>query len=537
MSTSKSKGRNQTAFTAPHYKATQAGQAILDAGGTASEAMVAAAAMVAVQYPHMNSIGGDGFWLICKPGEKPIAIDACGAAALHVDVAAYRKKSDQLPDCGGEAAITMAGTISGWDKALQINAGKHSLAQLLAPAINAAQQGVEVTQSLVDASKKTFERLNTLAPFAERYLKQGKALQVGDVIQNQPLADAFKHLAEHGLDDFYRGEMAEQMAQELALAGSPLVLDDFHCHQAKTVEPLTVNTSKGDLYNFDAPTQGLASLLILAIYDQLAEQATSESEHIHLLVEATKQAFIIRDQQIADPEQLSTPLQQWLSEDHIQQCVEKISLKKALPWPHMAKPGDTVWMGACDQYGTMVSFIQSIYWEFGSGVVLPSSGITWNIRAKSFTLDATHHNVLAPGKKPFHTLNPAYVELKDGRRMVYGTMGGEGQPQTQACIFSRYLYQNMSLIDAVAKPRWLLGRTWGDSSNNLRLENTLYQQFGATLQALGHDVTSVADNNELMGHAGAIMLEPQGTVIASSDPRSDGESLLGENYFGENYDH
>ncbi|GLS90751.1 gamma-glutamyltranspeptidase [Psychromonas marina] len=528
--------QNQSAFTAPHYKAAQAGQAILDAGGTASEAMVAAAAMIAVQYPHMNSIGGDGFWLICKPDEKPIAIDACGAAGLNIDVDGYRQKGSELPESGGEAAITMAGTISGWDKALQLNGGKHTLTELLQPAIDAAQQGIEVTQSLVDASEKTFNRLASLAPFAATYLNQGKALQLGDAVVNQPLAETFEHLAEHGLDDFYRGQLALQMSQELALAGSPISIDDFHNHQAKVLEPLTVEISKGNLYNFDAPTQGLASLLILAIYDQLAEQAESECDHIHLLVEATKQAFIIRDQQITDANHLTAPLQEWLSEEVIKDCVAKISLKKSQPWPHVAKPGDTVWMGACDQYGTMVSFIQSIYWEFGSGVVLPSSGITWNIRAKSFTLDENHHNVLAPGKKPFHTLNPAYVELNDGRRMVYGTMGGEGQPQTQACLFSRYLYQNMSLTDALAKPRWLLGRTWGDDANNLRLENQLYQTHGSKLQALGHDVTCVANNNELMGHAGAIMLEKQGTVIAASDPRSDGQSLVGENFFGEQND-
>jgi len=292
--------------------------------------------------------------------------------------------------------------------------------------------------------------------------------------------------------------------------------------------PLTVTTSKGNLYNLDAPTQGLASLLTLAIYDQLADQAKSECDHIHLLVEATKQAFIIRDQQITDPEYLDNPLQTWLNDEVIIDCVNNISMQKALPWPHIAKPGDTVWMGATDKNGTMVSFIQSIYWEFGSGVVLPNSGIIWNIRGKSFTLDESHHNVLKGGKKPFHTLNPAYAELKDGRRIVYGTMGGEGQPQTQACLFSRYLYQGMTLSESIAQPRWLLGRTWGDTTNNLRLETQLYQTYGAELQALGHDVTSVADNNELMGHAGAIVLDTMGNTTASSDPRSDGRSLLGE---------
>ena len=353
---------------------------------------------------------------------------------------------------------------------------------------------------------------------------------MGDKVINPALATTFKRLAEVGLDDFYRGEIAQQAAKELADAGSPITLADFHAHQAKVVEPLTVSISKGQLYNFGAPTQGLASLLILAIYDQLAEQANNELDHMHLLVEATKQAFIIRDQLITDESSLKEPLQDYLSDEKIKQCVNKIALNKALPWPHQAKVGDTIWMGASDQYGTMVSFIQSVYWEFGSGIVLPSSGILWNIRGKSFNLDASHHNVLAPGKKPFHTLNPAFAELQDGRRMVYGTMGGEGQPQTQACLFSRYLYQGDSLKNAVAKPRWLLGRTWGDTSNNLRLEKSLYDQSAQQLSDLGHDVTFVEDNNELMGHAGAIVLDKQGIVSATSDPRSDGSSLTGDFY-------
>ena len=518
----------QSAFTASHHQASQVGQAILNAGGTASEAMVAAAAMIAVQYPHMNSIGGDGFWLICEAGKKPVAIDACGASSQSIDVEAYRAKASSLPESGGASAITMAGTVAGWQQALQLNAGSLSLLELLQPAIDAAESGIEVTQSLVNASEKTLPRLQGARAFADIYLAQGKPLKVGDKVINTALATTLKRLASAGLDDFYRGELAEKMAQDLADAGSPITLADFHDHQAKVVEPLTVTTSKGQLYNLGAPTQGLASLLILAIYDQLVDQATTEFDHMHLLVEATKQAFILRDQLITDERCLTQPLQTLLSDDVIQDCVQRIAINKAQPWPHQAKVGDTVWMGATDQYGTMVSFIQSIYWEFGSGVVSPSTGVLWNIRGQSFTLDATHHNVLAPGKKPFHTLNPAYAELQDGRRMVYGTMGGEGQPQTQACLFSRYIYQGNTLKGAVAKPRWLLGRTWGDTTNNLRLEDSLYQQHAKQLKSLGHDVTSVEDNNELMGHAGAIVLEQQGNVSATSDPRSDGSSLIGD---------
>ncbi|MCG3732588.1 gamma-glutamyltransferase family protein [Vibrio cincinnatiensis] len=520
--------KHQTAFTAPHFKATQVGQQILDAGGTASEAMVAAAAMIAVQYPHMNSIGGDSFWLIAKAGQTPIAIDGCGAAALNVEVEHYRALGDELPFSGGESAITMAGTISAWQKALEVDAGTLTLKTLLQPAMDAARKGIEVTQSLASASEKTFDRLASQQAFAQNFLKQGKTLNIGDTLVNEALANTLQQLVEHGLDAFYRGEIADLVAKELQAAGSPLTLDDFHNHQAKVMAPLTVNTSKGRLYNFGAPTQGVASLLILAIYDRLASQAKSEVDHIHLLVEATKQAFIIRDREVCDEELLSLPLQEWLSDSVIEQCVQNVSMRKASPWPYQAKPGDTVWMGASDQYGTMVSFIQSVYWEFGSGVFLPETGILWNIRSKSFSLDARHHNVLAPGKKPFHTLNPAYAELIDGRRMSYGTMGGEGQPQTQACLFSRYHYQNFSLSNAIAAPRWLLGRTWGNNTNNLRLEQSLYDQYGDALKQRGHEVTFVADCNELMGHAGAIILDSHGKACATSDPRSDGTCLLGE---------
>ncbi|CAH1521447.1 Oxamate amidohydrolase proenzyme [Vibrio owensii] len=518
----------QTSFIAPHYKAAQAGQQILDNGGTASEAMVAAAAMIAVQYPHMNSIGGDGFWLICREGESPIAIDACGRSASSIDVDKYRAMGDELPESGGEASITMAGTISGWQKALELNGDRTSLPTLLAPAIQAARGGVEVTQSLVNASEKTYQRLKHIPAFADIYLKQQELLSKGDIISNPALASTLEHLAEVGLDDFYRGELASLMASELQQQGSPLTLEDFHTHYAKVRQPLSVEISKGQLYNLGAPTQGLASLLILAIYDQLASQATDELDHIHLLVEATKQAFIIRDQVITDEQSLTQPLQTYLQPDVIDGCVNNISLNTALPWPHQAKPGDTIWMGATDQYGTMVSFIQSIYWEFGSGVVLPSSGVLWNVRGKSFSLDANHHNVLAPSKKPFHTLNPAYAELNDGTRMVYGTMGGEGQPQTQACLFSRHLYQGISLPESIARPRWLLGRTWGDSTNNLRLEQDLYDTYAERLKARGHEVTAVDNLNELMGHAGAIALDKQGNARAATDPRSDGESFVGE---------
>lgn len=514
-------------FTSPHFAATNAGSEILEQGGTAIEAMVAAAASIAVNYPHMNGLGGDGFWLISEPNKAPIAINAAGVAANAANVDFYRGLAS-IPSRGPKAALTMAGAVAGWHKALEISANwqeNKPLSVLLGTAINQAQWGIEVTQSLSDASLKTFDDMANNVGF-EQFLIKGKALKKGKILKLPLLANTLKKLAKNGLDDFYHGEIAGLLANDLAKAGSPLQLCDFENYQAKIVEPISVNTSKGKLYNLPAPTQGIASLIILALYDKLQHHANSELEHIHLLVECTKQAFLKRDQYLTDPSRLKVDLSSLLNDASITAMAKKVSTEKALPWPHEAKPGDTVWMGACDNEGRMVSYIQSLYWEFGSGLVSPSTGIVWNNRGTSFTLAPGDIQQLAPGLQPFHTLNPAFAELADGRRMSYGTMGGEGQPQTQAAVFSRFVYQDFPLQTSLTKGRWLLGRTWGESSHNLKIESDLAEQTAVTLTNMGHDIAIVPPCNELMGHAGAVVASIDGSVDAASDPRSDGKIFI-----------
>ena len=520
------KHTKSVAFTAPHYAASQVGQNILEHGGTAIEAMVAAAASISVVYPHMNSLGGDGFWLISEPGKSPVAIDASGMAAQQANSDFYRGLS-HIPARGGKAALTMAGAVAGWAKALEISQSwQHpiALAELLAPAIGQAQWGIEVTQSLQDASEKTFEQLSQFAHF-EQFLIKGKALKKGKILKLPAIADTLNTLAQNGLMDFYQGEIAQLLADDLKAAGSPILRSDLHQYQASLVEPLSVETSVAKLYNLPAPTQGIASLLILALFDKVRHRAQSESELIHLLIEATKQAFIVRNNHLCDASRLRFPLSDFLSDSSLNSLAQQISLDTALPWPHEANTGDTIWMGACDEQGRMVSYIQSTYWEFGSGVVLPQTGIVWNNRGTSFSLDPANNNYLQAGLKPFHTLNPAYAQLHDGRRMVYGTMGGEGQPQTQAALFARHIYQHKPLSAAIAEGRWLLGRTWGDASHNLKIEADLTSEIVEELKAKGHDIAIVEACNELMGHAGAIVLHPDESLSAASDPRSDGKAL------------
>lgn len=181
-------------------------------------------------------------------------------------------------------------------------------------------------------------------------------------------------------------------------------------------------------------------------------------------------------------------------------------------------------MGAADGEGTVVSFIQSLFWEFGSGLTCRETGIVFENRGAGFSL-TNGPNQLAPRKRPFHTLNPAMAELHDGRVLAYGTMGGDGQPQTQAAVFTRYVLSGRGLADAIADPRWLLGKTWGNSSLSLKLEGRFSEQTEEQLIRLGHDTERVSDYSEMMGHAGAVVLHPSGHLEGASDPRSDGAAL------------
>ena len=521
------------AFTAPHSQAADIGFALLKQGASAIDAMVAAAAAITVVYPHMNSLGGDGFWLIHHPGQAPVAIDACGTAAALADVDFYKGMSS-IPTRGGAAALTMAGTLEGWHQARLWHTAQggavRPLGELVAPAIQLAQDGIKVSASLQRGSEKVAADLAGAAGYQKIFCPAGRTLKAGDTLRNPGLARLLQLLSDNGTDEFYRGPLATELASWLASAGSPIRAADFNRYRAQRVQPLSVSLNEPTLYNLPPPTQGLASLLILAIYDRLQAQHQPQTEgaRVHLLVEAIKQAFVVRDTTVTDPSRLPLHWQRVLTPERIAEMAAAVDPHKASAWPRVANPGDTVWMGALDKDGGMVSFIQSVYWEFGSGLVHPEYGFHWNNRGLSFSLQSAHLNALAPGLKPFHTLNPALAIFNDGRRLSYGTMGGEGQPQTQAAVFARYHYEKLDLKTAVSKGRWLLGRTWGDSSSDLKLEQDLADSAGAELTRLGHQFRSVPACNEMMGHAGAIALAPDGTVDAATDPRSDGSAPIGQ---------
>jgi gamma-glutamyltranspeptidase/glutathione hydrolase len=263
--------------------------------------------------------------------------------------------------------------------------------------------------------------------------------------------------------------------------------------------------------------------MILALFDRLRVAKAESFEHVHGLVEATKRAFLVRDRFVTDPDQIDGNLTRFLDAKFLDSEVGKIDARKALRWPAAYGEGDTVWMGAADASGLVVSYIQSIYWEFGSGCVLPKTGVLMQNRGSSFSLDPKAVNALEPGRRPFHTLNPALAVLKDGRVMAYGTMGGDGQPQSQAAVFTRHVTFGQPLEQALDAPRWLLGRTWGSNHTNLRLESRFDERLIDQLMSAGHDVAVLGEGySDTMGHAGAVIFHPDGTLEGGHDPRADG---------------
>jgi gamma-glutamyltranspeptidase/glutathione hydrolase len=533
-------GHRRGVVCAPHAGAVEDGRRILAEGGNALEAMIAMAASIAAVYPHMNHIGGDGFWLVHEPNGRVRALMGAGVAGAKATPRFYRDHGcEEMPSRGPFAALTVPGAIGAWMLAAEAahhQGGRLPLDVLLAGAIRRAREGYVVAKSQARLTQEKLAELKDVPGFAQAFLVDGsppeagpalKPPEAGATLRQPAFAATLEQLAHAGLEDFYRGDVGREIAADLERIGSPVTRADLETYRATVDEPLSVRLAAGTLYNAPPPTQGLASLIILALYERLRvanpETLPETFEFVHALVEATKRAFRVRDRVVTDPARLPARPADFLQPAFLDAQANTIDMRKAAKWPQPYGEGDTIWMGAADASGLAVSYIQSLYWEFGSGCVLPATGVLMQNRGASFSLDPAALNALAPGRKPFHTLNPALAVLKDGRVMAYGTMGGDGQPQTQGMIFARHVLHGVPLDRALDAPRWLLGRTWGSTVTNLRVERRLDEGVIDRLMSAGHDVSVLGeDYSDTMGHAGAAILHPDRTLEGAHDPRADG---------------
>ena len=524
--------------TSPHYLATQAGVDILRKGGTALDAAISVAAVLAVVYPQMCSIGGDNFWLAHEAATGALhGINACGRSGEKAtrDFFAGRGLAS-IPLRGPLAACTVPGVVSGWDAAHALSRSWGSplgLADLLQEAIALAAEGFAVSPSLAywlqqdcTPDPSGYRQLQRFSGFADTFLPAGAPPQTGHVLRLPALAATLGLIAKEGARVFYEGELAERLTRWLADNGGLLTARDFARHEAETVTPLRVRYRHLEACNLPPNTQGLASLSILNILENLdiASMGEGSAKYLHAVVEATKLAFAERDAHVTDPEFADIPVDYLLSPEHGRELARRINHNQALsPSAPLEPKGDTCWFGVVDAQGNAVSAIESIFHDFGAGLVAGDTGVLLQNRGSFFSLDPAHINRLEPRKRTMHTLNPPML-LKNGKPwLVYGTMGGEGQPQTQAAIVTRVVDFGLSPHDAVAAPRWLYGRSWGLPTNNLKLEGRFAPQVAESLSQKGHSVERLADFSDLMGHAGAILCDHgSGLLFGATDPRSDG---------------
>ncbi|BDH60229.1 putative gamma-glutamyltransferase YwrD [Lysinibacillus sp. PLM2] len=528
--------------TTPHYLASQAAMAIMQKGGNAIEAAITAASTIAVVYPHMNSIGGDNFWLIYNARTNELkALNASGRSSERATINLYRKKGfTKIPSRGALAANTVPGAVAGWGEAYKYGVsemgGSLAWSDLLKQAIDYAKEGFPVTPSQeywtqinINKQDTEFRDLGRFEEFSRVFLKDGKPYKAGDIMQQKDLANTLSNIAKNGAVYLYNSELTERIVEDLQKHGGLLTVEDFKLHTSDWVEPISVPYRDYVAYNLPPNTQGMASLSILNILNHIELQRIKEgsSTYYHILVEAVKHAFLDRDQYLTDPEFCHIPIKELLSGERGLTFAEKIKDRQlASELALLDAKGDTVWFGIVDEEGNAVSFIQSIYHEFGSGFIPKGTGIVLQNRGSFFSLDEKHVNALAPRKRTFHTLNPAML-LKNGKpALVYGTMGGEGQPQTQAMLVTRMIDYGMSVQEAIEAPRFLYGRTWGAASNSLKVEGRIGEGIRKELENVGHEVEVLADFTDTMGHAGAILIDEKTNVkFGGADPRGDGMAI------------
>ena len=411
---------------------------------------------------------------------------------------------------------------------------KYKWADILKTPIDYAKNGFPVSTSLnfwtkidIDPTDSEFRNLQRFPEFSKVFLKNGTdAYDVGEILVQPDLANTLSLIAKKGAKEFYQGEIAKKIVADLQANDGMLSLEDFKNHHADWVEPIHVNYRDTVAYNFPPNTQGMASLEILNVLNNFDVKRLGDgtADYYHVIIEATKQAFADRDKYLTDPEFSDIPLDYLLSKDHGKDQAKRISMEEAAIKVEPLDPkGDTIWLGVVDKDGNAVSLIQSIYHDFGSGIVPKGTGVILQNRGSFFSLDPNHVNALMPHKRTFHTLNPAMM-LKNGKPyLVYGTMGGEGQPQTQAAIATRVVDFGMTPQEAINAPRWLYGRTWGKASNDLKMEGRIPEKVTDELQKRGHPVKRVDDYTDTMGHAGAILVDQEtGVLQGGTDPRGDG---------------
>lgn len=519
----------QGMVASPHYLASAAGLRTLHDGGTAVDAAIAINATLGVVYPHMTGIGGDAFWLIYDARSSRLhALNGSGRAAAVATRDWFRSRGHTaIPTRGPLAAVTVPGAVDSWCRAHD-SFGRLPLRDVLAPAIGYAHDGFPVCAGLARCSSEVAQVLDGYAHTRARFLPAGRPLRTGETLRLPDLASTMEAVADKGRDGFYDGLVADTLVTALREDGGLLDLADLAAHRSDWVEPISTTYRGHSCYQHPPNSQGFSHLMILNILEgfDLRRIGENSADYLHVVAEATKAAFSDRDRFLTDPAFSDVPLDRLLSKEYAAELRATIDLGHAATPPLPADAaGDTTCAVAVDAEGNAVSVIQSLYHEFGSAYVAGDSGVLLQNRGSFCSLDDAHVNRLEPGKRTFHTLMPGMMFDGDRPALVYGAMGGEGQPQTQTALVTRIVDFGHDVQAAIDLPRWVYGRTWGAATNDFQLEGRFPAEIVATLRARGHSIRILDDWDETMGHAEAVAVDAGGLLSGGADPRGEGTAI------------
>ncbi len=511
-------------------RATEAAVAFLRDGANAVDAAVAAAAVLAVVEPQATGIGGDCFMLIHLAGEgRTLGLNASGRAGSAASSAELKRRGHAFMPMRGPLTVTVPGAVDGWCAALE-RAGSLPLGDLLAPAAQAAREGFETTPVVAREWEQAVESGMLAAPeIREEWTLDGRAPRAGERFRQPRLADTLDAIWAGGRAAFYEGEFARCLVDFLAAQGGLLTREDLAAQRAAWVEPIRVGYRGFQLLELPPNGQGLAALIALGILERFDVSAhpIESPAALHLLIESVKLAYADRGAYIADPDFADVPGAELLSPAYLgaRAGLLRPDRAMALAFPGLPPRGtDTVFLATADAAGNLVALINSLYFPFGSGLVVPGTGVTLHNRGGGFTLDETHPNALAPRKRPFHTLVPAMLARGGAPTAAFGVMGADIQAQAHVQVVSHLVDRGLDPQAALDAPRFFFS-----AANRVAIEEPVFTAVAEPLRVLGHDV---AGPSELpfplsFGAGQMVMRDEAGGWLGASDNRKDGHAAGG----------
>jgi gamma-glutamyltranspeptidase/glutathione hydrolase len=509
-----------------HPLASQAGASVLAAGGHAVDAALAANAVMGVVAPMMNGVGGDLFALVCEADGTLHGLNASGWSSAALTPERLQRLGHASMPQSGPHAVTVPGAVAGWD-ALHRRFGRAGFASVLAPAIAIAREGFAVSELVAGEWQGSEAALQADAGASRTFLVDGRAPAAGTIFRNPDLAASYELIAASGGAAFYEGDLGARIVRTLKALGGAMTADDLAAFAAEWVAPLSTTYRDWTVYELPPNGQGFAALLMLNILEQfdVGSAGHNSADALHPLIEAKKLAYADMRRHLADPRHAPVPIEALLSKGYARHRASLVDPWRANPevvaGDVPSRGSDTTYLCAADRHGNVVSLIQSNFANFGSGIVPEGTGFALQNRGGLFTLDPSHPNVLAPRKRPLHTIIPGFMR-RDGVGIAFGIMGGWNQAQAHVQFVSNVVDHGLNIQAALEAARVT---KLSFDGNDVLVERRVPADVRAQLELRGHELSVQGDYSSLMGGGQAVMRDASGVTHGASDPRKDGAAI------------